>query len=312
MNTASKSELVEAMNVLVRRRGNTSDESEKAVINTTLAKLSGWIQDIDQAALLAAAQIVANATDELELVVAAARTGPFDNFLADIQAVIGRLQNQLAQMHATESLASANHGVAAGAASRTAGAPINSKKFDDLADEYQSFFDRCETRPDKQGNVEFYVSRLTKFKQTYVDTGAPLGIPWWFIGIIHGMECGLSFTTHLHNGDPLTKRTVQVPKGRPATGTPPFTWRDSARDALMLDGYHHETHWSVPRALFLWEKYNGFGYRRRGVPTPYLWSFSNLYRAGKFTSDGSFAADAVSKQCGTALMLKQLSARGLL
>lgn len=41
MNTASKSELVEAMNVLVRRRGNTSDESEKAVINTTLAKLSG-------------------------------------------------------------------------------------------------------------------------------------------------------------------------------------------------------------------------------------------------------------------------------
>ena len=312
MNTASKSELVAAMNVLVRRRGNTSDEAEKAVINASLTKLSGWIQDIDQAVLLDAARIVADATDELELVVASARTGPFDNFLADIQAVIGRLQNLLAQMHASEGLASANRGTMPRGTARAEGAPINSKVFADLADEYQRFFDRCELRSEKKGNVEFYVSRLQKFKQTYQDTGAPLGIPWWFIGIIHGMECGFNFTTHLHNGDPLTKRTVQVPKGRPAAGAPPFTWRESARDALMLDGYHHETQWSVPRALFLWEKYNGFGYRRRGVPSPYLWSFSNIYTAGKFTSDGSFDVNAVSKQCGTALMLKQLTARGLL
>ena len=28
------------------------------------------------------------------------------------------------------------------------------------------------------------------------------GVPWYVIGIIHEMEGGLNFTTHLHNGDP--------------------------------------------------------------------------------------------------------------
>jgi lysozyme family protein len=56
--------------------------------------------------------------------------------------------------------------------------------------------------------------------------------------------------------------------------------------------------------LYLLEGYNGFGYRRRGVPTPYLWSFSNIYESGKFVLDGKFDPNAVSKQCGAALMLK--------
>jgi lysozyme family protein len=44
--------------------------------------------------------------------------------------------------------------------------------------------------------------------------------------------------------------------------------------------------------------------RRRGVPTPYLWSYSNLYENGKFVADGRFDPEAVSKQCGAAPMLK--------
>jgi len=39
-----------------------------------------------------------------------------------------------------------------------------------------------------------------------------------------------SFKLHLHNGDPLTARTVNVPKGRPKTGQPPFAWGISAKD----------------------------------------------------------------------------------
>jgi lysozyme family protein len=64
------------------------------------------------------------------------------------------------------------------------------------------------------------------------------------------------------------------------------------------------TDWSVPHMLFLLERYNGFGYRSRGVPTPYLWSLSNLYEKGKFVADGVFDPAAVSKQCGAAVMLK--------
>ena len=319
MNTASKSELVEAMNVLVRRRGNTSDPMEKDAINESLTTLSGLIQDLDQASLLDAARIVAQAADELEQVVGSARIGPFDNFLSDIQGVIQRLQNQQAQMHASESLAlaakppvgtPADLGAAAVPPSAP-GKPIDSKLFADLSAEYQAWFDRCELRPEFKDNLAFYMSRLEKFKPVYQDVATPMGIPWAFVGIIHGMECGFAFTTHLHNGDPLTKRTVNVPKNRPTTGEPPFTWRDSARDALMLKGYHQESQWSVPRMLYLFEKYNGFGYRSLGVPTPYLWSFSNLYVSGKFVADHEFDANAVSKQCGAAVMLKTLTQRGL-
>jgi lysozyme family protein len=78
----------------------------------------------------------------------------------------------------------------------------------------------------------------------------------------------------------------------------------SALDALRLKKLDQVTDWSVPHMLFLLEGYNGFGYRRRGVPTPYLWSFSNLYESGKFVLDGKFDPRAVSKQCGAALMLK--------
>jgi len=95
-----------------------------------------------------------------------------------------------------------------------------------------------------------------------------------------------------------------VPAGRPAAGSPPFTWRQSAMDALTMKGFHDVSDWSMPHMLYFLEKYNGFGYRMRRVPSPYLWSFSNLYEKGKFVQDGRFDPEAVSKQCGAALMLK--------
>jgi lysozyme family protein len=66
----------------------------------------------------------------------------------------------------------------------------------------------------------------------------------------------------------------------------------------------------MPHILYFFERYNGMGYRMRRVATPYLWSFSNLYRTGKFVQDGHFDPDAVSKQCGAALMLKAIVPAG--
>ncbi len=350
MTTSTRSELIAARNVLARRRANTADAAEQAAIDEALAQLNDAIEDIDLASLLQAAGIVARATDALERVVASARMGPFDTFLGDIQQAIGRLNERLDEMQAAERLPPAplepgalpDEAVPAAPAARTRGAmaaepatpppapaapppaaaspaaaaddgvphPIASRTFADLRDEYAAFYDRCHLRPEFAPNVDFYVSRLIRFKPTYVQLGESLGIPWVFIGVVHGMECGFNFGTHLHNGDPLSARTVRVPKGRPPTGEPPFTWLESARDALMLKRLHEVGDWSLPHLLYLLEAYNGFGYRSRGIPTPYLWSFSTLYRAGKFVADGMFDASAVSKQCGAALMLRALQERG--
>ena len=78
-----------------------------------------------------------------------------------------------------------------------------------------------------------------------------------------------------------------MPAGRPP-GNPPFTSRLSARDALTFDGLADDGGWSISRALFRFERFNGFGYRNSmiDIPSPYLWSFSQHYRKGKFASDG--------------------------
>lgn len=179
----------------------------------------------------------------------------------------------------------------------------------ELQPEYELLFNTCTIRANKFAEIEKIADTIIVNKGRYEVIGEPLHIPWYFIGILHNMECGLSFKKHLHNGDPLSAQTVQVPKGRPKTETAPFSFEDSAKDALVFEGFDSVTEWSVPGLLFLFEKYNGFGYRRPGIkiPSPYLWSYSNHYTKGKFKTDGKYDPDLVSKQPGTAAILRRLA-----
>lgn len=191
--------------------------------------------------------------------------------------------------------------------------PINSTKYDDLAEEYVEYYDGCVLRPEKQSSIDWYSKKIVAGKDRYKSLGDKLnGIPWYFIGILHGLEASFSFQTHLHNGDSLKHRTVNEPKGRPKKGNPPFTWEESAEDALTMKGYEQQSDWSLPRMLYRFERYNGFGYRPRYNPTPYLWSYSTHYVKGKYTSDGHYDPDAVSKQCGAAVSLKDLEKKGII
>ena len=45
------------------------------------------------------------------------------------------------------------------------------------------------------------------------------------------------FNSRLHNGDPLTSRTVRVPARQQTRGTPPFSWEESAMDAIAVNRY---------------------------------------------------------------------------
>jgi lysozyme family protein len=179
----------------------------------------------------------------------------------------------------------------------------------ELRPEYELLFSTCRVNAVKQTEINAIVSKIIANQARYLVIGKPLGIPWHFVGIVHQMECNLRFNRHLHNGDPLTARTVQVPKGRPKAGNPPFTFEVSANDALVHIGYDKVTEWSTANILYLFEKYNGFGYRRSSIriPSPYLWSYSNHYTKGKFASDGKYDPNLVSKQAGAAVVLRRLS-----
>ena len=81
---------------------------------------------------------------------------------------------------------------------------------------------------------------------------------------------------------------------------------------MRFDGFQDLKDWSLERMLYRWESYNGFRSRRNGINTPYLWSFSNNYAKGKFVADNVWDPNAVSKQCGAAVLLRVLVDRKLI
>lgn len=164
--------------------------------------------------------------------------------------------------------------------------------------------------PARAGAVAWHRAKLLNGRQRYLEVEARTGAPWWFVGIVHALEASFNFAGHLHNGDPLTARTVQVPRGRPSQWNPPSDWVSSAVDAIAHDGHANLADWGVAETLYRFERYNGFGYRSKGIHSPYLWSFSNHYRRGKYVADGRYDPNAVSKQCGAAAMLKALTTAG--
>lgn len=189
--------------------------------------------------------------------------------------------------------------------------PIRARDFTALRSEYADFFANAALRPEREEIGRWHLAALQQFRDRYERVAAKTGVPWHVIGVIHGLEASYNFKAHLHNGDyPLSRRTRQVPAGRPKTWLPPDDWESSAIDALRLIGFTTARDWSLERTLWRFEAYNGFGYRRVGVPTPYLWSFSTIYESGKFVSDGSFDAKARSKQCGAGVALKLLTEAG--
>ncbi|MFO7648576.1 hypothetical protein [Halomonas sp. 3H] len=185
---------------------------------------------------------------------------------------------------------------------------------DPLRREYERLFESCDTLPQRHAEVERGVDRLLQHCDRYQAVAHSRGIPWAFLAVVHHMESGCRFDCHLHNGDPLTGRTVQVPAGRPKRGAPPFTWEQSAEDAMTLKRLGADTDWSLAGTLYQLERYNGWGYRmyHPHVLSPYLWSFSGHYTSGRYVADGRWSDSAVSKQCGAAVLLRRMTERGLI
>ncbi len=194
-------------------------------------------------------------------------------------------------------------------------AAVTAPKFEDVSAGYVRLFETCEIRPEHRSTVQWYVSKITDAarRKSYEAVFEETCVPWYAVAILHGMEGSFDMTSHLHNGDSLKAKTVQVPKGRPDPWLPPSDWVSSAVDALRYDKLHEQADWSLARMLYRWEGYNGWRSRQLyKINTPYLWSFSNHYTKGKFVADNKWDPNAVSKQCGAAVMLKALVEGGFI
>lgn len=158
-------------------------------------------------------------------------------------------------------------------------------------------------RSDRMAAADAIVRRMASREARYRAVTDALGVPWWFLAAIHELEHSGRFTTSMTVTDP-----IDVPPGQPIPNATisDAQWDDTARTLLRSRGLPSWHDWSVPGAAYQWERFSGFGYRSHDVPTPYLWSYSNQYRAGKFIRAGVFSPTTVSQQAGALVLLRRL------
>lgn len=173
--------------------------------------------------------------------------------------------------------------------------------FEELRGEYAALWSRMTIT---NSGVDAIARRRLEQKARYQAAQAKTGVPWFVIAAWHERESSGDFSTQLAQGDPLNRVSVNVPRGRG-----PFpSWDDGAVDALVtLKQLDQIRDWSVERICFESERYNGWGYRKRDFPSAYLWSFSNIYRGGKYVADGVWSSTAIDKQCGTMPLIKRMA-----
>ncbi len=194
--------------------------------------------------------------------------------------------------------------------------------FESLRPSYAKLWADLEPTPSRIPELKIICGQLIVDKAVYGDVATAVwGRPdlWFIVALIDQMEhsprLGLC-NSHLHNGDPLIRRTVQIPAGRPP-GEPQgtmlpdgiaraFTFQQSAVDALTYGALDKVKDWPIERIAYSFEAYNGWGYLDKPIADPYLAAWSNKYTKGKFTGDHHFDPEAVSEQPGALTILKVL------
>ncbi len=171
----------------------------------------------------------------------------------------------------------------------------------------QHRWDQCKINPDKVNSFKQVANRLTAPNAVarYKAVEARTRVPWWFIAVVHEREASQKWDRSLAQGDPWDRKSIHVPANRG-----PFnSWEDAAYDALVNCPPYaaRNTDWSIGNALTMLEKYNGLGYYRKGVPSPYIWAGTNQYVKGKYIADGVYSSTAVDTQLGVAGLLKTMN-----
>ncbi len=180
---------------------------------------------------------------------------------------------------------------------------------------YASLYDTMKIRPERLPEIQKMAKKIVALYPRYDRLSRLTGVPKKIIAITHLRECNLRFSGHLHNGDPLTARTVRVPANRPAaepaSGKLPYTFEESALDCLtyLAKKYGFDLksmQWTIGEMGFWLEAMNGFGYRKHGVESPYLWSYTTHYTKGLYVRDGVYDKTKVSRQMGSMALLREI------
>jgi lysozyme family protein len=155
-----------------------------------------------------------------------------------------------------------------------------------------------------QENPDVAARGLLAHKDRFLAVERSTGVPaLWLIPVWYREDP--RFDRYFGNGDPLDRKTTDVPRGR----GPFATWEEGCEDSLTLDRVvaafkAFDGTWEF--LCYHWESWNGFGPRERGRPSGYLWSGTDRYAGGKFTSDGHWSRGTWDEQLGCVILAKSI------
>ena len=142
----------------------------------------------------------------------------------------------------------------------------------------------------------------------YHEIAVRADVPPELVAALHKRECDSKSDRYLHNGDHLGWPTINVPAGINFPNTPQG-FLDAAVDALTVNAKPARTASGITfatteltRLCTFAEYFNGLGYLKRGLPSPYVLAGTTGYTSGKFTSDHGYDASVVDTQLGVLLM----------
>jgi len=147
--------------------------------------------------------------------------------------------------------------------------------------------------------IDKYIYKIIPVIRERIDGGIytidSLNVPSYVIAILHFMESGGDMKRAIKNGRPI-----------PAS----VSFKDNAIFSLKTFFEMQNRSFSfdsIEGIADFFERWNGLGYRMRGLYSPYLWAGTNVPTEGKYTSDGKYTSKAISKQIGAMAYVKALN-----
>ena len=189
-------------------------------------------------------------------------------------------ENQIANLKASASLVSADgtYNVSTSNVTPLSNANVNFNFTENLSARQQS-------------ELSQFKANWEKNKSRYQTVSSQTGVPAELIAAIHWREASGSFNARLHDGGSLSGYS---------------SWEAAAVNALTENSYGNINMNDITTWYDFAERYNGLGYRNKGVSSPYVWAGTTNYTSGKYVADGVYDAGYVDQQLGVAVMLKAL------
>jgi lysozyme family protein len=190
---------------------------------------------------------------------------------------------------------------------------------------YRTLFDVAKPKEQILSELRDFVSKIQrkipnstlnligKYKiiSASIYSDSSLLFPWEFVALVHRMEASSDEDKQIMNGGLWKDQSVGSIKVTSFIQSATLNIKEFFRKYRT----NPKVVLASPESILYWcEAWNGWGYRNKGLHSPYIIGGieSPLYdMEGKYTKDGEFDSSAKTKQVGCAILLKHLSILGI-